>query len=146
LGAVSTPQLYRKQCGKDEIAENLSLAMKLRSEFRVAYPGFPEIEDLQPAAYFDLVARATSGLSRWRVEPDIAQLKTPIVGPERHLAIMGVPDRHPFKGSGLTALLPSDRQMIEEALEAELDPLRPSKARAKNRIVEDPSIRSGPMS
>ena len=53
-----------------DIEDNLSLATKLRTEFRVTLPELPELEDLDIRSYFAAVAQATRGLSRWRVEED----------------------------------------------------------------------------
>lgn len=47
---------------------------------------------------------------------EMARLATPISGLQSHLAVMGVPAKHPFRYSRLTSLLPSDRQDIEAAL------------------------------
>jgi len=54
----------------DEIGENLSLAMKLKSEFGIEYPLLPDEEDFDAACYFDSVQQAVSCMRRWLVQKE----------------------------------------------------------------------------
>lgn len=56
-----------------------------------------------------------AALRRWGRQ-QIARLVTCVSGLQAHLAVMGVPAKHPFRYSRLTSFLPSDRQEIEAAL------------------------------
>lgn len=59
---------------EEDVPENLSLAAKLRSEFGIELPEFPEEEDLVPSHYAAEVAAAVAGKPRWEVEPDAMML------------------------------------------------------------------------
>ena len=49
---------------------NLSLQAKLKGEFGIALPDIPEMEELYPESYFNAVAQAIDGHSRWEVLRD----------------------------------------------------------------------------
>ena len=70
LERTSAREKFRLSYNDEDIDDNLSLATKLRTEFRIDYPAMPEAEDLAPAAYAAAVAQATAGMARWRVEAD----------------------------------------------------------------------------
>ena len=70
LERTSAREKFRLSYNDEDIDDNLSLATKLRTEFRIDYPVMPELEDLAPAAYAAAVAHATAGMARWRVAPD----------------------------------------------------------------------------
>jgi DNA polymerase III delta prime subunit/very-short-patch-repair endonuclease len=55
-----------------DIGPNMTLEAKLKSEFRIVLPGFPE--ELEPDAYYDAVADAVASHPRWRVEPNTISL------------------------------------------------------------------------
>ena len=70
LERTSAREKFKLSYNDEEIDENLSLATKLRTEFRIAYPTMPEVEDLEPTVYAAAVAQSTAGMKRWRVAPD----------------------------------------------------------------------------
>lgn len=70
LARSSARERFRVALGDDEIQENLSLASKLRQEFKIEYPELPELEDLKVENYFRTLASAVRGQPRWRVEAD----------------------------------------------------------------------------
>ncbi len=54
----------------EEIGANLSLAAKLKSEFGLDLPPFPESDDLDLPTYFTAIEHTIEGQSRWSVERD----------------------------------------------------------------------------
>ncbi len=58
----------------EEIGANLSLVAKLKSEFGIDLPSFPESDDLDLPTYFDAIERAVEGQTRWSVERDAIAL------------------------------------------------------------------------
>ena len=58
--------LYRLKFTEGDIGPNLTLAAKLKSDFRIMLPEFPE--ELTPASYYAEVADAISSQPRWRVD------------------------------------------------------------------------------
>lgn len=52
----------------EDIGANLSLEAKLKSDFGITLPEFPDLEDFDPNAYFDAVEQAVAGRKRWSVE------------------------------------------------------------------------------
>lgn len=71
-------QLHRKSANakfkvkalEEDIATNLSLQEKLRSEFQLKLPDLPEAEDIDIAAYFEQVEHIIADQPRWRVQRD----------------------------------------------------------------------------
>lgn len=61
---------FRIRYSEDEIATNLSLQAKLRQDFDLDLPDVPDIEDLDPAAYFAEVKQAVIDIVRWEVLPN----------------------------------------------------------------------------
>ncbi|MCG3179257.1 MAG: hypothetical protein BIFFINMI_01591 [Phycisphaerae bacterium] len=61
---------FRLRYTGEEVATNLSLAAKLKSDFNVDLPEVPDIEELSPADYFAAVSRAVAGRPRWQVLAD----------------------------------------------------------------------------
>jgi len=52
----------------DEIVANISLREKLKSNFGIQLPDFPEDEQWRPSSYFDSVAREIRRQPRWEVD------------------------------------------------------------------------------
>lgn len=61
---------FRLRYNENEIATNLSLQVKLSSEFALVLPDVPDAEELSPSEYFAAVAVAVAGQPRWRVHSD----------------------------------------------------------------------------
>ena len=53
----------------DEVGENLSLAMKLKTEFDVDYPEWPSDGEVNVEDYLQRIAAAVRPISRWRSLP-----------------------------------------------------------------------------
>jgi flagellar biosynthesis GTPase FlhF len=70
LVRAAVRERYKLYYTGDDIEENLSLAYKLKLDFAAEMPGFPEIEDMEPKAYFESVRKAVSGLEKWEVHDD----------------------------------------------------------------------------
>ncbi|MGH8830706.1 MAG: DUF3320 domain-containing protein [Polaromonas sp.] len=70
LERTSARDKFTLRYNNEDIEDNLSLATKLRTEFRVKFPELPELEDLDVRSYFASVAKAVSGLRRWQVDED----------------------------------------------------------------------------
>lgn len=70
LTRTSATEAFRITYTGEEIGENLSLTEKLKVEFGVLAPPFPDLEGDPIQVYFDAWQKATKHLSRWRVEPD----------------------------------------------------------------------------
>ena len=70
LVRAAVRERYKLYYTGDDIEENLSLAYKLKLDFAAEMPGFPEIEDMEPKAYFESVRKAVSGLENWEVHDD----------------------------------------------------------------------------
>ncbi len=58
------------QWDKEDLAENLSLAAKIKADFGVVLPSLEFTEEFNTQAYFDQVAAAVSVLPRFKVERD----------------------------------------------------------------------------
>ena len=70
LERAAVRERYKLSYTGDDIEENLSLASKLKLDFALELPEFPQIEDLDPKAYFEAVRNAVSGLPNWEVDDD----------------------------------------------------------------------------
>lgn len=68
LKRTSARDMFTLGYNNEDIEDNLSLATKLHSEFRVKLPVLPDLEDLDIRSYFAAAAKATRGMKRWRVE------------------------------------------------------------------------------
>ena len=66
LERSSARERFRLRQEGEDVGFNLSLAEKLRAEFRVTLPELPDADELDVAAYFDAVAVA--GRPRWSVD------------------------------------------------------------------------------
>lgn len=58
---------FKLKWTSEDIEPNLSLAEKLRADFGIQLPDFPDDEDLVPSDYFDAVSAAVEGQLRWKV-------------------------------------------------------------------------------
>ncbi len=54
----------------DEIEENLSLQAKLKQDFGIRLPSFPDDENLNLSEYIEAVTKAISGAKNWEVLPN----------------------------------------------------------------------------
>lgn len=71
-------QLHRKSANakfkvrplEEDIATNLSLQEKLRSEFRLKLPDLPDIDEIDISGYFEQVEKIIVDQPRWRVHRD----------------------------------------------------------------------------
>jgi very-short-patch-repair endonuclease/tRNA(Ile)-lysidine synthase TilS/MesJ len=54
----------------DDIEENLSLQAKLKNDFGIELPQFPNEENFSPQKYFDSVAKAITSAKTWEVIPN----------------------------------------------------------------------------
>jgi very-short-patch-repair endonuclease len=61
---------FRIEYSDEELSTNLSLQKKLQSQFSVALPDLPDVEDLTPSAYFEAVRKAVANRDGWEVLED----------------------------------------------------------------------------
>ena len=61
---------FRLRLRDEDVATNLSLQAKLRAEFGIDLPDVPDLDELDPAAYAEAVARAVADQPRWEVLRD----------------------------------------------------------------------------
>ncbi|HEY8461704.1 MAG TPA: DUF3320 domain-containing protein [Blastocatellia bacterium] len=74
ISRASAKDRFRLNYNGEEIGFNLSLAAKLKTEFGIELPQFPEIDDLDIPAYFAAVEQAIAGMSRWSVDREAVAL------------------------------------------------------------------------
>lgn len=74
LDRKSASTRFTLSAREDDFSGNLSLAEKLRTEFGINLPVLGEQDDFNIATYFDAVAQAVKGQSRWRVLCDEIRL------------------------------------------------------------------------
>jgi hypothetical protein len=65
---------YDIQCRDDDIATNLPLQQRLRTDFGISLPEIEESEDWKPSDYFAKVREAVSGQPGWALDADGMQL------------------------------------------------------------------------
>ena len=70
LTRTSAADAFRITYTGEEIGENLSLTEKLKSEFGILAPPFPDLENFAIQSYLDSWQEITRHQPRWRVEPD----------------------------------------------------------------------------
>ena len=58
----------------EEMEVNLSLSARLKNDFGLSLPEFPDAGDWGPSEYFELVREITRAQPRWRVEPNTMQM------------------------------------------------------------------------
>ncbi|MGH9854651.1 MAG: DUF4011 domain-containing protein, partial [Blastocatellia bacterium] len=71
---ASAKERFHLNYNGEEIGPNLSLAAKLKSEFGIDLPPFPEADDLDLPTYFEAVERAIEDQPRWTVDRDAIAL------------------------------------------------------------------------
>lgn len=69
LQRTSAREKFKVKYNGEDIEENLSLATKLKSDFRMQYPQLPEPDGLDVNDYFRKIARSVADQRRWRIEP-----------------------------------------------------------------------------
>ena len=74
LDRTSVRARFRVAFDDEDIGPNLSLEEKLRLDFRIELPTFPDPDELEPSAYFGAVRKAVKAQAGWRVETDEMQL------------------------------------------------------------------------
>lgn len=65
---------FRIRWREEDIEGNLSLEAKLKADFSIEMPPFPEEEEFSPDAYFSAVAKAIAGAKGWEVLPNAITL------------------------------------------------------------------------
>lgn len=70
LQRTSARARFRLGFREDEITTNLSLEAKLLADFGIRLPAVPEIDELDPAAYFDACRTAIAEHPQWRIHGD----------------------------------------------------------------------------
>lgn len=70
LERQSAGQRFKLRALPEDPSANISLEAKLRSEFGLKMPDFPESDDLDIAAYLAQVKDAVAGRARWEVHAD----------------------------------------------------------------------------
>jgi very-short-patch-repair endonuclease len=73
LNRSSARERFTLKYSGEDLGANISLQQKLKIDFAVALPPFPE-DDLDPQTYFKAVSRAVRGQEGWRIEPNEMQL------------------------------------------------------------------------
>jgi very-short-patch-repair endonuclease len=68
LQRASAASRFHLRYRDEDVTTNLSLQAKLRAEFGIVLPDVPEMDELEPEAYLDLVAGAISGQPGWEVQ------------------------------------------------------------------------------
>lgn len=70
LSRKSASEKFILKWTEDEIEENLSLGNKLKQDFDIELPAFPDEEAFDAANYFEAVQKVISGGKGWEVLPD----------------------------------------------------------------------------
>ncbi|MEK7774743.1 MAG: DUF4011 domain-containing protein, partial [Candidatus Zixiibacteriota bacterium] len=70
LERTSAREKFTLKYNDEDLEGNLSLSEKVRQDFGIMYPSFPNGDDLDVPAYFDQVKRSVERLTRWHVEAD----------------------------------------------------------------------------
>ena len=70
LSRKSASEKFILNWTEDDIEENLSLGNKLKQDFDIGLPPFPDEEDFDITEYFEAVEAAISGAKGWEVLPD----------------------------------------------------------------------------
>ena len=74
LSRKSASERFVLRWTEDEIEENLSLSAKLKTDFGIEMPPFPDEEKFSATKYFEAVAKATSRAKNWEVIPNAITL------------------------------------------------------------------------
>lgn len=70
LERTDAREKFRIRFTDEEIEGNLSLSEKLKHDFGINYPNFPDSEDLDIDSYFGKVRRAIKGQAQWQLTRD----------------------------------------------------------------------------
>lgn len=70
LGRRSATDRFVLKWTEDDIEENLSLRAKIKADFGLELPEFPDAESFSPSGYLAAVAEAVSGAKMWEVVPN----------------------------------------------------------------------------
>ena len=73
LNRSSVRERFTLKYSGEDLGANLSLEQKLRNDFGITLPSFPD-EDLDPKRYFKAIARTVREQQEWRVESNEMQL------------------------------------------------------------------------
>jgi very-short-patch-repair endonuclease len=74
LQRKTASERFRLRWREEDIESNLSLEARLKTDFRITLPSFPDHEEFDPKEYFDGVARAIEGAKDWEVLPNAITL------------------------------------------------------------------------
>jgi len=74
INRTSATEKFKVKYDGAEIDENLSLDAKLKNDFGIKYPSFPELEDLDIYKYIASIEKNIGGMKRWSVSPDEVSL------------------------------------------------------------------------
>jgi Protein of unknown function (DUF4011)/AAA domain len=70
LERATAASRFRLRHREEDITTNLSLRAKLKAEFGIDLPEVPEMDEIEPGAYFDAVTREVADQPRWEVLGD----------------------------------------------------------------------------
>jgi very-short-patch-repair endonuclease len=74
LERKTASERFRLRWREEDIESNLSLEARLKTDFQITLPSFPDHEDFDPKEYFDGVAKAIEGAQGWEVLPNAITL------------------------------------------------------------------------
>lgn len=74
LERKTASERFHLRWNEDDLQENISLREKLRADFGIEMPPFPDDDAFNPTQYFDSVSRATGAGKGWEVIPNAATL------------------------------------------------------------------------
>lgn len=66
----SASERFHMKWNEDDLEENLSLKAKLKADFKIELPDFPDGDDFDVAQYFENVRKAIGALKGWEVLPN----------------------------------------------------------------------------
>lgn len=74
LQRKTASERFRLRWREEDLEPNLSLEARLKNDFTINLPAFPENEEFDPANYFDAVKEAIDGAKDWEVLPNAMTL------------------------------------------------------------------------
>jgi very-short-patch-repair endonuclease len=74
LERTSIQARFRLRYTEEDLSSNLTLEEKLRADFGLELPSFPDGEDIDPSAYFGAIERVIEPQADWQVAEDEIQL------------------------------------------------------------------------
>jgi very-short-patch-repair endonuclease len=74
LQRKTASERFRLRWREEDLEPNLSLEARLKNDFAINLPPFPEHEEFDPADYFDAVKEAIEGAKDWEVLPNAMTL------------------------------------------------------------------------